>query len=248
MQGNNICLLFLLPQKLRYTARDKRIGNPVESIFSQTVLLCDFLINGVGGDVLWDCRVELRVEDRDVAGGGEVRDAVLDDGECGGVVQRSQIGERFEVVQRFPGDELAGLVVPAVHDAVAGEGDVGELGDVLEGGVVDEVGEDVLECGVLVGDFVVEFLVLGDGFSGARVFEGWGWGGEAGDLGFGEGFGGGVAWRGGEDGDFDGGGSGVYGEDDFGHGGREVFVVWGLLCVMVRRFEGSRVRRPPVDD
>lgn len=98
------------------------------------------------------------------------------------------------MVQRFSGDELAGLVVSAVHDAVAGEGDVGELGDVWEGGVVDELGEDVLESGVLVGDLGVEFLVLGYEFSVARVFEGWGWGGEAGDLGFGEGFGEGVAW------------------------------------------------------
>lgn len=87
--------------------------------------------------MLWNRGVELRVEDCDVAGAGEVGDAVLDDGEGRGVVQRSQIGQGFEVVEGFPGDELAGLVGAAVDDAVAGEGDVGELGDGWEGAVVD---------------------------------------------------------------------------------------------------------------
>lgn len=71
------------------------------------------------------------------------------------------------MVVGFAGDELAGFVIAAVHDAVAGQGDVGELGNLGEGFVVDEVREDVLECGVLVGDLVGEGLVVDCGGVGA---------------------------------------------------------------------------------
>lgn len=58
--------------------------------------------------------------------------------------------------------------------------------------------------------------VLRDGGAGAGVFELWGRRGEAVDLRFGE-FGGRVVGGCAVDGEFDGGGAGVDGEDDLGH-------------------------------
>lgn len=88
MQRNNIRLFFLLPQKLRYTPRNKRIGNPMESIFSQPILLRNLLINRIRTDMFWNRSVELRIKDGDVARRWQMGNAVLDNGQCGRVVQR----------------------------------------------------------------------------------------------------------------------------------------------------------------
>lgn len=115
--------------------------------------------------------MELAVEDGDVARGGQVADAEGDDLQRRGVVQRRQVGQGFEAVVAILVDDLGGVVVAAVDDAVAGNADIFLLGDGGEVGVADELLEHVREGVVLGVDFgVVDALVFVDGLAVAPVF------------------------------------------------------------------------------
>lgn len=88
MHQYQIRLVQLLTQELSHAPRDERVANAVESILSQFILLCDFLIDGVGSDVLGNRLVELAVKDSYVPGLWQLLKAEPDDLERRRVMQR----------------------------------------------------------------------------------------------------------------------------------------------------------------
>ncbi|KAH9827715.1 hypothetical protein Tdes44962_MAKER00441, partial [Teratosphaeria destructans] len=208
---------------------DEGVGEAVEAVFAEVVFGRDGGVDGVGAGGGGEGGVEGVVEEGDVGGPGAGVVHGFDDGEGAGVVEGREGREGFEVVIGVLVDADGFVVVAAVDDAVAGEVDVVR---VLEGGEVwvgGEVVEDMFVGGLLAVDVGGEGLVL-DAVGAAVVLKGGRGRGEACDLDFCELVGGGVVGGVGEDGDFDGGGARVDGEDNFAHFGEG----WwrGLLRVL----------------
>ena len=124
MQGNDVEGPRIPLQELRDGSRDEGVAYAVESILAQAVLARDVLVDGVRGDVRRDGGVELGVEAGDVDSAGQLLETGIDNIQGCAVMQRGQVAQGLEVVICVLGDDLGGLVVPAVDDAVAGNGDV----------------------------------------------------------------------------------------------------------------------------
>lgn len=195
---------------------DERIADPVEAVLPQLVFLRYHLVNRVRADMLRDGRMERAVKVRDIR---RMRQDLADrahDAQRGRIMQRRQIAQLLDMMVRLPVDDLAPGIVAAMHDAVAREVDILLLRQLGQAFIPGQVVEDVFEGVFLRGDVLQ--LSAFDFHVATLVFERCGRGGEAFDYGFGELGGCAVDFGGFVDGDFDAGGAGVDGEDDF-HGG-----------------------------
>lgn len=51
MQSNDVDIFGIFAEKFRHGSRDEGVANAVEAVFSQMVLLGDFLVDGIGPNV-----------------------------------------------------------------------------------------------------------------------------------------------------------------------------------------------------
>lgn len=175
MQHDQTRLLHIFAQKLGHIPRDELVRDAMETILSQAILLCDFLIDGVCADMLRDCLMELCIEHGDVLGSREFLDAGFDDLERRRVVQWCEVGEVFKTMIGLIGDALCGFVVSSMDHPVNCDGDVVLLADLFEFFVVDQLIEHILECLLLCGYIFIDLFVFVDGFRSTSVFELWWW-------------------------------------------------------------------------
>lgn len=72
MQSDDVELVLGLVQGLGDGTGDEGVGQAVETVLAQLVVLGDFLVDRIGADVLGDGAVEGRVEEGNVGRGGQV--------------------------------------------------------------------------------------------------------------------------------------------------------------------------------
>ena len=137
VQDNQTSLVLLLPQKPRHRPRDKRITNPMKSIFPQLVLLRNLLVDRICIDMLRNRLMELAIEHCYISRTREFFETILHDLESGCVVKGREVGEGFEVVVCVFIDNFGGIVIPAMDDSVADDCDILFLRDGVEVLVVD---------------------------------------------------------------------------------------------------------------
>lgn len=68
MQGDDVEFFDRFLQSFGYAARDEGVGETVEAVFAESVMLGYLLVDGVGPDVCGNRGVESAVEEGDVCG------------------------------------------------------------------------------------------------------------------------------------------------------------------------------------
>lgn len=66
MEGDDVEVLGGFLEGLGYGAGDEGVGEAMEAVFTEFVVFCNFLVNGVGADVGGDGGVVGRVKEGDV--------------------------------------------------------------------------------------------------------------------------------------------------------------------------------------
>jgi len=86
----------------------------MEPIFTKSIFSCYGRRDGVGTDMFWDCLVELRIEDSDVACRRQGFHAELYDFKGWAIVEGCEVGECFEMMVGFFIYEFGGIVVSSM--------------------------------------------------------------------------------------------------------------------------------------
>ncbi len=192
----------------------------MEPIFSQLVLLCNLWIDRICPDGLGDGGVEGRVEVCNVFGFRQSHRAGFDNGESAGIVEWCQIRKVLEMVVCILIYNVCRRIISPVDHAVACMRDVVSARYIRKSLVVHQMVQYMF-AGILIRLYTLYFLVFC--FLGAALVGQPGWRrSEAVDLRTGKQYRRLVVGIGSVDGDFDGGGPGIDGEDD-GHDGGKMY-------------------------
>lgn len=160
--------------------------------------------------------MELAVKDRDIPGLWQLLDAELHDLKRRRIMQWCQVREGLEMIIRILSYNLRPIKVAAVHHSVARNWYVFFLAYVLQIWIIDQLVEHVLKCIVLRGDRLVNFLPFNLALTTPTVFQQRRGSSQAIDLNLRQLFRL-LGTRGAIDGDFDGTGASVDGQNNFRH-------------------------------